>query len=310
MPDDLDRLDTLTDRLASDLAAVRWADTAQIRARARRRTRRKVLAAPIAVMLVLVGGWGVYSGLGGHRSGPAVHPTDPPVTASGTPGAGQIMSSGPPTGTPTAVTPTDPAWIPAEAMLRPEDVGDSYHLDNEYTYQPATQPTWAFPTRCPGFDDLHITAYERYRFTRGHIIVPDDDTGSPNGSIFVDTERYTAADAVQIITDIRRAVQTCARNTGSTEASSDARPAHSVTEWSITDSDFAGDQSLLIRQTVTSIEDSTGQQIGDVLVENYAAIRVGSLVTILQLSSENPGKLKPLAAKAAHRLCVAAVPHC
>lgn len=310
MPDDLD---TLTDRLASDLAAVRWPDAAQIRARARRRTRRTVLAVPVAVMLVLVGSWGVFSGLGDDRSGPAVQASEPSVgsiTASGSPDAGPTASSGPPARTSTDVGPADAAWIPAGALLQPEDVGGANHLENEYTYQPATYPTWTFALGCTGFEGLHITAYQRYQFMRGHTVAPNGSTEPPIGWVFVEAQRYTATDAVQVMSDIRRAVQTCARYTGSTEASSDAHPAHAVTEWSITGSDFAGDQSLLIRQRVTSVEDRTGQQVGNALVENYVAIRVGNLVTILQISGENPTKLKALGAKAAQRLCVAAVPRC
>jgi hypothetical protein len=163
---------------------------------------------------------------------------------------------------------------------------------------------------CPAYGDLHVVAFQRYLFLRGDIVAPDGGTGDAKGFVFVQVQRYSATDAGQVMTDARRVVQACARYTTSTEASSELHPAHAIVDWTITGSDFAGDQSLLVRQRVTSVDDATGATVGDVLVESYATVRVGDLVATLQVSAENPTLLKGLAKKAAERLCVAAVPAC
>ena len=76
------------------------------------------------------------------------------------------------------------------------------------------------------------------------------------------------------------------------------------------DDGFAGSESLLIRDTVESVEDATGTPVGDPLVTTYMVVRVNDLVTVAFRYTGDTAALVALGPKAATRLCVAASPSC
>jgi hypothetical protein len=146
---------------------------------------------------------------------------------------------------------------------------------------------------------------------RFHSVVPDGHHIGAPGTVFVDTIRYSkAAGAAVVVADARRVVGACRSYTSQTEASTDLHPAHGVHTWTVLGEGFAGDDSLLVRQQFVSIDDSTGRQVGDSIVDIYAIVHVADLVTVVESYTTDPGLLRDLGAKAATRLCVAAIPRC
>jgi hypothetical protein len=292
-------LDDLAARLAGELGPVYWLEPAEIRTRARRRRLRAIAAAPVVVVLLLVGGWGVWSGWDRGRAVPAVAVTGSPATSASSP-----VPSATGNGSPSFAAAD---WIPVEAIVQPEDVGAGYQAYNDFTYLAGSYPAWTFDLGCPGFDNLHLTAYQRYRFMRGRNVVAVTD---PEKAVIAEVERYPSADAAQVMLDIKAAVHTCARYPGTSEASSDLRPAHAIFEWSVLGSGFAGQDSLLLQERVTSVDDTTGATIGPASVQVYAVVRVADLVTIVDSAAFSPSALRAISVKAAARLCQAALPRC
>jgi len=94
----------LAQRLAADLGRVSWPAAEQIRREAKRRSRRTAFAASFCVLLLLSGVW-VGTARPFHRSAPVETFAAAPRPVA------------------TTIGPGDPAWIPPEALLTPEDVG-------------------------------------------------------------------------------------------------------------------------------------------------------------------------------------------
>jgi hypothetical protein len=297
-----DRLDELPDRLARTLAAVRWAEPREIRDRARRRTALTVVAAPLAVLMVVLGvGWRTWFVSGDPSSVPA--------------GPASSSASRPPTPTATpAPAPTmNPAWIPRDALIQPEDVGPGqtftqvHSSDIEYLY------LWPFvDDGCPAYADLQITAFQEYDFMRTHQVVPAGKNGFEGPDMLhVEAMRYAGQKASTVMEDVRRVVRACKQHEGGpTEASTVMRPAHGYFTWTLLDEGFAGDESLLIRQTAGSRADDTGAPVGETTVETYAVVRVNDLVTVIFRNSSDDAEIARLGKTAATRLCMAAKPRC
>jgi hypothetical protein len=300
MPDNLDELPV---RLARDLASVRWPEPGVIRARARRRTIMTVVVAPLAVLLVVVGvgvglGWRAWFG------GDAL------------PVAGNPISTGP-SDTSTTIAPSlgpqDPQWIPDEALLQPEDVATGQSIIQALTNEAGQLDLWLFTfDGCPAYPDLGVTAYRQHQFMRINQIAPADKPGlEGSDTLFVQTGRYPDQLASTVVTDIRRSVQACTQyDREGGEASTPARPAHATFTWTLLDEAFAGDDSLLIHESVGSVADDTQQQIGEPIVMVFAVVRVNDLVTIISRYSTDPIEVMLLGERAVPRLCTAAIPRC
>jgi hypothetical protein len=295
MPDDFDQLTT---RLMHGLTAVQWPEPGELRARARRRTIRTVVAAPLVVALVVTGTvWGVRAGSGDARSNePAGGPTPSAVTTG-------------PTTVPTRLPPWGGAEIPIDALLQPADVGPARHIENVYTWVPGTYGAWTFQQdRCLAFGGLKINAWRDFQFMRIHHVAPDPPEDVNNQNVYVEAERYPNATAAIVIDDVRRIVSACARyDGGESEAGPDT---HSDITQTVLDEGFAGTESLLIRQRVDIRQNGTDRAIGDPLMTTYAVVRVNDLVTIISRNADDPAALRDLGRKAAARLCVAAEPRC
>jgi hypothetical protein len=293
-----DNLDDLPQRLARDLASVRWPEPAVIRARARRRTIRSVVAAPLAVMLVLLGiGWRAW--LGGDAAALAGMPTS-------------TFTSDTTTTTP-SMRPQDPQWIPSEAMLQPEDVGTGQRIGQDLTNEAGRLDLWLFDFNgCPAYADLGVTVYRQHQFMRISQIAPEDKPGlEGSDTLFVQTGRYPDQLASTVVDDIRRSVLACTQyDREGSEASTPERPTHAVFTWTLLDEDFAGDDSLLIYESVGSVADATQQQIGEPIVMVHAVVRVNDLVTIISRYSTDPVEVMLLGERAVPRLCTAAIPRC
>ncbi|MER7333638.1 MULTISPECIES: hypothetical protein [unclassified Micromonospora] len=289
---------SLGDRPTNDLAAGHWPGPAEIDAWARRRTRRAGFAVPLAVLLVVAVVWGVTVAAG--REG-GERPTAARAPASA--GGG--------TAPPAIVVPGDPAQIPPEALLQPDDLGPGYQVHNEDTFEAGTYPTWTFNhgDSCPAYPDLNVTAYQRYRYMRINMVGKDVEHDGGQ-AVHEEVMRYPGATGTQVLVDVRRVVQACPQITGASEASTEQRPAVAVHRWTLLDDSFAGDESLLLSQEVVAREKATGRQIGDALVTRYAVVRVGDLVAVLQTDDYTVERIRQLAGRAAARLCTAATSQC
>ena len=295
-----DKLDDLSHRLARALTSVQWAEPGELRARARRRSRRAFVAAPVAVTLVVLSvAW--YAGFRGDGA---------PVADDSTIGPSSSTTTTP---SPRPSLTMDPAWIPLDALLQPADVGEGLDFANVLTSDSEPLRLWYFElSQCPAYAGLGITAYDTYQYMRIHQIVPRGVIGGERGdAVFVQARRYPAEVASTVVLDIRRALTACGQyERAGGEASSPQRPAYTTFTWTIIDEDFAGDDSLLIRQRVESFVTGTGQRIGESIVETYAVVRVGDVITIVSRYSADEAEIANLATKAAARLCIASNPRC
>jgi len=291
-----DNLEELANRLARDFTTVRWPEPGQIRARARRRTVRTAAGAPLAVILVVVAvAWALRAGSASPSStGPAA---GPPRTLPAT----------------TATTPVDDGTsIPIDALLQPEDVGPARHVENEYTYPGGVYPAWTFShEQCPAYAGLKIRAFLKYDFMRIHQIAPDRPEDFDSLAVFVEAHRYPDDTAATVMGDVRRIVAACRRyDGGPSEASTPERPAHGVHTLTLLDDAFAGSESLLIRHHTISVDDRTGEQVGDPITMIYVVVRVNDLVTTIGRYTDDRAAVQALGSRAAARLCLAANPRC
>jgi hypothetical protein len=302
-----ERLDDLPDRLARALATVRWAEPGELRARARRRTALTVVAASLAVLLVVLGvGWRTWFAGGDPLSVPVA------------PASSSASHTATPTPTPTATPPPaptmDPAWIPPEALIQPEDVGTGQSLTAVHSTDVEPIYLWHFQDdRCPAYEGLHLTAWQEYNFMRTHQVVPAGRNGYfLEDPLFVQALRYPdGAKASTVIQDVRRLLSACPQYEGGPdEASTPARPSHGFFTWTLLDEGFAGDESLLIGSTAGSVADATGEHFGATIVVTYAVVRVSDLVTVISRYSSDDAEIARLGKRAATRLCTASIPRC
>jgi len=223
---------------------------------------------------------------------------------------------------PVYVTEADPAWIPVEALLQPADVGPGYHLENEHTGQPGSDPTWSFGVDCPAYAGPAVNHFQQYTFQRFHNVVPDGNPPGGQGMVRAETRRYPTATAAVVVADARSVVDGCPTYTsgvgagvpGDDPVGATRDPGHVVFTWAVVGQGFAGDDSLLVRKETVVIDDRTGQRVRyngeDSSLTSYAVVRVADLVTVLQSETADPAPLRGLAVSAAARMCVAAIPRC
>ncbi|SCL18746.1 hypothetical protein [Micromonospora inyonensis] len=288
---------TLADRIAVDLATVRWPEPAEIRARARRRARRQMVGAAVALVLVTVGVVAV------------LRPTDgvapPPVAVP-----------------PLVVTPmVDPAVrgeIPPEVLLRPTDLreqsdlpltasglGESIRLDDRLAACRAAQ---GLPTR-----------WETSLWSRSQAILRDRPDGydhPPSDVLFTqDVHRVTPEVAGNFFRGLEGLVAPCAtwRSVGPTDWQGRTVTGEAVHRWVLADRDFVGDEAALLRHSVSEpLDRATGEPLGGLPRQtSLAIVRVRDLVTVIMPGqSMSDDELTRLARVAATRLCRAANPPC
>ncbi len=198
----------LIERIAADLADVRWPDAAEIRARlTRRRRRRAVAASGLATVVAIAVAVPAVLNTGGDDSGPPVA------------GAEQLVE------------------IPPEALLQPEDVGPGLVAlretiaENENVGDVHLLDLLA--DTCPAYRSLSIYAGP-YRYQRSYSVqTPPTDPGDPTTGDAVlrqyvlrldgDLASRVADDLMRAAVDVRRLRlgRACARPT---RVSSTSRP--------------------------------------------------------------------------------------
>ncbi|GAB3065194.1 hypothetical protein [Micromonospora schwarzwaldensis] len=283
---------TFIEVMQRELRTVRWAEAAELRARARRRSRRTAGAAVAVAVLTLTSGAALVT-----RGG-----TTPP--------------------TPAAARPSVSVWaaaeVPAEALLQPSDLrpaltkpwteaglGEEVRLDRMLEY-------------CRQQQGLRTT-WEQSRYSRSVTMVRERTGGRDQreGQVLAMQDLYRIAPdrADRLFDGLSALLAPCGkwRYTGPAEWRGKTVDAEVVHSWQEVDHDFAGDESVLVRHTVSQGRRlDTGALLGDAPVTgDRAVVRVGDLVTVLQTGPDGDEvRLRELARLAAERMCRAADPGC
>ncbi|MCX5069239.1 hypothetical protein OOJ91_25675 [Micromonospora lupini] len=279
------------ERVHRDLRDVRWPEPEEIRATARRRRRRTAAFAAVAVLAAV--------------TGPAYalkeRPEAPPTAATRVP-----------------VDATTAADIPQEALLTPAEVpaptgvqlGDA-GLGEAVRLDPALQ-------RCG--DERGVPAARVYsRYSRSQTLLSPTKEGATAVRVQLSQDVYRLAPAVgaQLFTELRMLLDACPERhvVENVVAAGEATPNDSKHAWQAAATNFAGDESVLVRDVPYAprgpAADRTLQPSKPVGMT--VVVRVGDLVTVLvpnpDLDLREPD-LETLGRTAAQRLCPAANPAC
>ncbi|TDC29207.1 hypothetical protein E1211_26455 [Micromonospora sp. 15K316] len=286
MRDDL----TFVEKVERDLRDVRWPGPEEIRARARRRSRRTVAA--VTAVLALAGASAVAAVAPGQSSAPPAASVEPGVPVR--------------------------AEITTEALLRPADLG----LGPAQTQ--LTESGLAEPIRidemlgaCRSSKGLSQTWPSRWSRSQTLLAEPPDGADRAPGDVqaMQDVYRLAPGGAEAFLTDLDQIIAPCARwpSVGPYEWKGRTGTAEAVHQWRVVRRDFAGDGAAMVRHVVSPPRDvKTGETFGDVPQPTYRAIiRVGDLVAVLGLGRHGTeSELIQLSTVAAARLCQAANPGC
>ncbi|MCM0677672.1 hypothetical protein NCC78_23715 [Micromonospora phytophila] len=286
---------TFVEWVRRDLRDVRWPEPAELRARARRRSRRAAVGAASAVLVVVSASAVAAAGHGGQ-------PAPPPVAA------------------PVAPEPSVPARteIPREVLVQPGDLaaktdpplgragfGESVRLVDMLLYCHKIQG--------------HQAEWETASYSRSQTLLRDRPDGydHPSADVLLSQDVYRVAQDVagRLLPGIDRMLVACAdwRATGQTEWQGRTIKAEVVHRWEVRERNFAGDEAVLLRHSITEARNvATGKPLSDLpKPELTAVVRVGDLVTVVTLGRDGvEAELRRVAVAAARRLCAAANPTC
>ncbi|MEV4811264.1 hypothetical protein [Micromonospora avicenniae] len=280
---------TFVDRVHQDLRDVRWPGPEEIRARARRRTRRSIAAA--TVLVALAGTSAVML--------VAPRPATPPASSA----------------TPTMSPRTE---ITSDALLRPADLGLASASEQ------LSESGLAEPVRIDDMLEVCRTSQGRSegrasRWSRSQTLLRERPAGvvlQPSDVLAMqDVYRLTPEGAESFFADLDETIAPCAqwRSVGPYETDGRTGTAEAVHKWAIVQRGFAGDDAVMLSHTVSQARDvKTGETFGDVPRPTYkAVVRVGDLIAVLGLGRDGTeSELLQLAVVAAARMCRAANPGC
>ncbi|SCG41842.1 hypothetical protein [Micromonospora halophytica] len=289
------------DRLHRDLGTVRWAEPAQIRAVARRRSRRTALLAATAVLAVV-------SGAGYAAAGRPVTPV-PPIAA-------------------TPASTVVPAEIPPEVLLAPSDVplrtgvrlGES-GLGETVRVDPLLES-------CGRHRGVPSTG-PKSRSSRSRTMMRPA-VGSPTTPVLTqDVYRLEPRHGRLLFGTVSLLLNACAewQFTDSVPLAGGTTPTVRIHRWEAPVSGFAGDESVMLRHTSLPPHARAAGTAVDTAPRSEVTmvVRVGDLVTVIATGPdvvEDTGEgtrsaprlsrtqLETLGRTAARRLCVAADPGC
>lgn len=279
-----------------ELREVRWPDAAELRARARRRSRRTVVLA--AVVLAVVSGTTVAV---------AAQPGAVPTLARGAGPSGSARTE-----------------IPAEALLSRLDL--PVKADVEMSAAGLGEPVQVDPTleMCARKHDVSVAPVEsRYSRSR-NLLRADPVQNFPRQVLVQDVYRLAPAASGRLFADLDRFMLACKEWLQTTPTERNGRPVTVSIQhhWQVVARDFAGDRAVLLRHT-RWLADARNQRVGpdggEVL---RAVVQVRDLVTVLTpdagmaypsldpLERFDEAQVRNVAAIAADRLCPAANPRC
>ncbi|MGK5738343.1 hypothetical protein [Micromonospora sp. URMC 103] len=290
MRDDL----MFVDQVQRELRDVRWPGPEEIRARARRRTRRRIAAATAVLALA---GTSAMAVAGAGVVGPPAEPALP--AASATPD-NQIRHE-----------------ISADALLLPADLQQKVDVQ-------LSQSGMAEPVRIDDLLGLCRTSqglpegWQTSRWSRSQSLLWKQAYGDRQvgGTVLTqDLYRLTPEAATQVLSGLDETIAPCAewRNVAPGGSGGRVGATEVVHRWSVTRRGFAGDDSAMLRLSLSAARDvRTGRTLGgDSAPSSVAVVRVGDLVTVLRPGQDGTEpELAKLAVVAADRMCAAANPAC
>ncbi|MEU4639013.1 hypothetical protein [Micromonospora sp. NPDC023814] len=292
------------DRLHRDLRDVRWPEPAEIRARARRRSRRAALTAAVAVLAVMSGS--AYAAAG--------RPVSPPPLVAAIP-----------------VSPANaaPAEIPQEALLTPRDVPlkTGVQLGETGMVEPVrVDRVLESCGRARGVP----TGLPTSRYSRSQTLLwaPTDAT-TQHPMLTQDVYRVDPDQGRLVFGLVGLLLNACAewRLAGSAFVEGRSVTTVDTHRWDTPVSGFAGDESVMVRHVSLAPRGQFGGKVVAAApsVEVTMVVRVGDLVTVVAtgpgavadtVDGVRPGRglshaeLEALGRTAARRMCAAANPGC
>lgn len=294
---------TVVNQLNRALREVHWPEPAEIRARARRRSRRTAAGAAAAV-LVLAGGFGYVAADRSAPSGPLVAATPGPPATVGL------------------------AEIPQEALLDPEDVPlkTGTRLGEAGLREPVrVDPMLESCGRQRGVPSTAPTS----RYSRSQTLLPSATGPAGQRPVLTqDVYRIEPDQSPAVFGLVKLLLHACAEweFTGSAVLNGRVVPTVNPHRWDTPGSDFAGDESVMVRHVPLAPRSRTGGKpvAATPPVEITMVVRVGDLVTVVATGPDTvadtvdgarPGglshtDLEALGRTAARRMCVAANPGC
>ncbi|MER7457103.1 hypothetical protein [Micromonospora sp. NPDC126480] len=316
---------TFVERMRRDLGAVRWAEPADIRARARRRSRRTALLAGVAVLTTLSAAAVAVADRGyGSASEPAAAsaPVRVPVTAASTPAPAPVTAatSSP---APARATATGRAArrveVPHEALVQQSDLAARTGL--------GTGGSGLLQLGEPGLGERVDVGLGLDRCSAGPettawvsrsvTLLRRADGGDRRPAdvlVTQDLYRLPGDEATRFFQQVRKRLADCRewREVRSAEYDGTALTVESTHRWETLRVDFAGDEAMLLRHSVSPLRDSATGEVfgGPTAPEQRVVLRVGDLVTVLSADTVGDAELVRIAETAARRMCVAANPPC
>jgi len=278
-----DKLDSLFDHVRGVNPPAAFAPADQVRRRGRQRSHRKALAAGCAVFAVTAVAAGVGTGWP-LRSGQDVTPADPTATDTAT-------------GTPTAAP--APTGIPAALMLAPADLGPG-------TWQEFTpevhehKDLWYWAELCAAYGSARFPSLAHQLSVQtvgyadgGQVRTPGPEVVGARSTVIEIVERYAAGRGASNLDDVRSVIALCGTAT--------PPPGEAPRRYTIVDSDFAGEESVLVKIELWGFQGATVPP-DPTLVDYAAVVRVGDLVATVQSSTQGADRVRTLAERAAARL--------
>lgn len=281
----------LIERIAADLAAVRWPDAAEIRRLARRRRRRRAAVAGglATIVAIAVAAPVALFRSAGDDSGPI--------------GTAERLIE-----------------IPPEALLQPEDVGPGLVALRETVEENRPVSSLRISTvglTCPAYPSLDLYAGP-YRYLRAYTLqTPPTDPGDPttgDGVLRQVVLRMDDGLASRVADDLKSAATTCADYVVSGPADDGRGGAVQVEATHrvrIVDEGFAGDQSFVLTHYTEVTRTADGRPYAEPGTRVQAVVRVGDLLALISWTDAvEASEARRLAARAASWLCVASNPPC
>ncbi|MFC4020602.1 hypothetical protein ACFOW4_22035 [Micromonospora sp. GCM10011542] len=286
MRDDL----TFVERVHRDLRDVRWPEPQEIRARARRRSRRTAVAATVVLTLAGVSAFVVTGNRG--ESAP------PPVAAS--------------------AAPTAPARgeIALESLLQPADLAQPARM--QLSESGLTEPVLVehMLGRCRESQGM-AAGWPTSHWSRSQTLLRDRPVDRNPRDVLLRQDVYRVAPeaAASFFADLDRLVAPCAewRSFARYDLEGATGTAEVTHRWAVVQRGFAGDGAALLRYSESEPRDrETGRALGvEPASTSTAVVRVGDLISVLSLAEDGTEpELRRLAELAARRMCVAANPPC
>ncbi|MEU1241576.1 hypothetical protein ABZ388_14560 [Micromonospora parva] len=278
---------TLVEQIQRDLRDVRWLGPEEIRARARRRSQRRIVAATVVLALAGVSAAAVAA--------PRTSPPSALPAASASPDA----------------TPTQHE-ITTDALLQPADLTRPIEVQ-------LSQAGMGEPVRVDAMLDqcrANLGLPEGWRFSRlsrSQTLLRARPAGTEPGNadvlVMQDVYRMATQDeATLALVTLQGLVDPCDewRSRGPYERKGQTGTAEAVHQWQVRPLDSGGQGGVLLTHTISQARDvNTGATLDDeTRPTNTAVVQVGDLVSVLSLGRDGTeAELQQFAVAAVARLC-------